>query len=288
MELEFLLKLQEFGNGYLDMLFKGLTNIGHELTYIVIIMILYWCVSKRAGIRLILALGFSQLINLDVKNYFKMERPFILNPEIKPVYAESAPGFSFPSGHSQNAAAFWFYVSYMMRNKVIKTIAIIIPFIIAFSRLYLRVHWPKDVLVGLALGLITFIIIEKVTGMYVEKRVKMIHIVLYAVAFPMILIILSGLDANAIKMGCALAGGLLGFYIETSYINFEEQAPLGFQILKLILGVVVLLAIKEGLKTVLPEMIVFDGLRYFAMGIWATLFAPWLFVKLRLTSKRMF
>lgn len=287
MELEFLLKLQEMSNKYLDMLFIGITNIGHELTYMVIIMILYWCVSKKVGLKLIIALTFSQLLNTDLKNYFKVERPY-LNPQINAVYMESAPGYSFPSGHSQNSAAFWFYCSYMLKNKALKIITLILPFLIAFSRLYLRVHWPSDVLAALFIGLITMCIVEKVMSFYTEKKLDIAHIIFYSIAIPTILLILSGFDADAIKISGAFAGILIGYFIENKYINFEEHTNIFFQILKLLIGVAFAIAIKEGLKIILPDILIFSYVRYFLLGIWLTLFAPWLFVKLKLNSKKMF
>lgn len=287
MELEILLKLQEISNKYLDMLFIGITNMGHELTYMVIIMILYWCLSKKVGLKLIIALSFSQLLNTDLKNYFRVERPY-LNPQINAMYIESAPGYSFPSGHSQNSAAFWFYCSYMLKNKVLKTITIILPFLIAFSRLYLRVHWPSDVLAGLFVGLVVIFIVEKVMSCYIDKKLDATHIIFYAIAIPTILLILSGFDTDAVKISGAFAGILIGYFIEDKYINFEEHTNIFFQIIKIIIGVSITIAIKEGLKIVLPDLSILNYIRYFLLGIWATLFAPWLFVKLKLNSKKMF
>ncbi|NLB87665.1 MAG: phosphatase PAP2 family protein [Syntrophomonadaceae bacterium] len=71
-----------------------------------------------------------------------------------------ATGMSFPSGHAMLSMAFYGFVAYLLaqrvnspqRRKLIWAVAVIFIFLIGFSRLYLNVHYPTDVIAGFLLG----------------------------------------------------------------------------------------------------------------------------------------
>jgi undecaprenyl-diphosphatase len=82
--------------------------------------------------------------------------------------------FSFPSGHS--SASFASAVSIFLYRKREGICAIVLASLIAISRMYLFVHWPTDVLVGILLGIteaiVAYFIVRFVYKRFIDKRVK--------------------------------------------------------------------------------------------------------------------
>jgi membrane-associated phospholipid phosphatase len=287
MQLDFLLKLQEISTPFLNSFFSNITNLGHELFYTIIITIIFWCCSKSHGIRLAIAVTLNLIINTDVKEFFKADRPFIMDDRIKPLYIESAPGYSLPSGHTQVASSFWFYTSMMIRKKWYSILAIVATLIVGFSRLYLKLHWPIDVLVGLVLGVVIVWILEMIFRKLKQPIYSLWLTILYAFVVPIVLVGLSGFEEGAVKVGTLLSGLLFGYFIESKYIGFKEDATIVKQVVKVVLGIAGVIIIRSLIKTILPETLVVDGIRYFVMGMWITFIAPWIFVKFKLAEKNI-
>ena len=110
--------------------------------------------KKNYSIALIVSVLFGQIFVLVLKNIIQRPRPLPLNALIP----ESS--FSFPSGHAFVALSFYGLVSYFLfresKNKLQKTLSILLGILlilgIGFSRIYLGVHWPSDVLASYAAG----------------------------------------------------------------------------------------------------------------------------------------
>jgi len=142
-------------------LFVFFTLLGEPVTYLVIIAALFWCIDERHAARCGIILFVSAGINTALKETLAIPRPFIRKPGINRI-AET--GFSTPSGHSQNSAAFWPVLLQPFANRrdsdvttsanrrllIIASIAL--PIAIGISRVYLGVHYPSDVLLGWTLG----------------------------------------------------------------------------------------------------------------------------------------
>ena len=90
-------------------------------------------------------------LNGAIKDYFKVERP-IGKFGLESMRVETATGYSFPSGHTQTATTFWTSLAVQLKNKWVYVLAAVMAIGAGISRLYLAVHWPMDVVVGLILG----------------------------------------------------------------------------------------------------------------------------------------
>ena len=158
MDMDILLGLQSFRNGsgaFLNDFLAKMTFLGELNTAIVIMAILYWAVSKELGTYLLMGWSGNRLVNGVLKVTVCAYRPWIRDARIIP-YGNSmttATGYSFPSGHSMNASTV--FGGGMVRKDMPAALRVIlggILLLVGFSRLYLGVHTPQDVLVGFLAG----------------------------------------------------------------------------------------------------------------------------------------
>ena len=277
MQLEFLKYLQEMSNPVLDTFFILVTNLGSEAFFILAITYIYWCVDKKMGIKLLFITMTSVYINNMLKELFHTQRP-IYSEGINAVYKKSAPGYSFPSGHTQTIATFWIYLMKKIKNNRLYKIGWSIVTLVAFSRLYLRVHWPIDVIGGIFIagGIVILLdyIIEKMVKYELTYNMKIIMCV-----FISSILLLLNFNETAVKMIGLTIAALIGYFIENKYIHFYEKSSFKYQIVKCVIGVFIFVALQIITKRAFPSGIIFNYIRYFILGLWVTLIAPVLFKK---------
>ena len=159
-QVDYLLWLQNIRNvtgGVLDQFFLNVSKLGEILWPTVVVCIVYWCIDFKFGLYLFTLNSFtlicSQLFKLSACIY----RPWILDDRIVPMQAtlKTAESYSFPSGHSMMAISTWGGMVYLWRkNKLLSGFLIFLVLLVAFSRNYLGVHMPQDVIIGLLTGAI--------------------------------------------------------------------------------------------------------------------------------------
>lgn len=155
-ELEFTLlyALQAIHTPWLDQLMRLITSLGDKGGIWVAsgVIFLLFKRTRRMGMAVLLALLAGLLVgNLFLKPVVARARPCWLNPEVA-LLIKVPRDYSFPSGHSM--AAFAAAVSMYYNNRSWGRAALILAFLMAFSRLYLFVHFPSDVLCGSLLGVL--------------------------------------------------------------------------------------------------------------------------------------
>lgn len=162
-----------FGSKFLDAVMPIITMFGDGgIFWIAIAVILLFSKkTRKTGLTMGLSLLFGFLVgNMFLKNVVGRIRPYDLNPDF-PLLIERLHDFSFPSGHT--LASVEASVSIFLHNKKFGIPALVLAFLIAFSRLYLYVHYPTDVLASVVLGtgfaILSFIIINKIYEMYNKK-----------------------------------------------------------------------------------------------------------------------
>ncbi len=160
MELQILDFIQTLRNPALDQFFKIFSTLGdHGELWIFLIFFIYF---KRKDKHL-LFYSFAALIisvigvELLIKPLIQRPRPFISNPSIQTLLRPH--GYSFPSGHTVTSLAL---VTFLALNNVsYKSVYISAALLMAFSRLYLYVHYPSDVLAGILLGVFVGFVVNK-------------------------------------------------------------------------------------------------------------------------------
>lgn len=173
MDITYLLWLQEWRVSTHD----ALTPLFEQLSLFAVRDLLlvpafvYWCINKRSGLYILFSLKLSQTINSIVKLTACVYRPWVRDPKIIPAgdSIKTAGGYSFPSGHTMMFTPIYGGLMTMTKNKILRFVLLALILITAFSRNYLGVHTPQDVIVGLLLGCLS-LYIGKLVFDYLDKH----------------------------------------------------------------------------------------------------------------------
>lgn len=297
--MQVLYALESIRTPWLDAVMAAITHLGEETVFMVAALLVFWCVSKRHGYYL-LAVGFAgTVLNQFLKLLFRIPRPWVLDSQFTIVESAraEATGYSFPSGHTQNAVGTFGGMALFTRRRWVRIAAIAAAVLVPLSRMYLGVHTPLDVGVAAisaaVLVLVLYPVMERsdsqprvmaavIAGMLVLSAGYLLFVLLYH--FP------ADVDAdnlahgveNAWKLMGATAGLLAAWWLDVTFIRFDTRAPWYVQIIKLAAGLALLVAIKAGLKAPLAALLgpgVGGAVRYavmvlFAGAVWPMTFAP--------------
>ncbi|WP_049946261.1 phosphatase PAP2 family protein [Butyrivibrio sp. WCD2001] len=157
MDIDYLLFLQnirESMGGALDGFMLFMTMLAESKATFLFLGFIYWCVDKETGRFMGMNVAFSSTFSQMLKSVFHVDRPWVRSELIHPVEeaVPAASGYSFPSGHTTRASATWGAFGFWelkKRRKAIGAAAVVMILIIGFSRNYLGVHTPQDVVVAL-------------------------------------------------------------------------------------------------------------------------------------------
>lgn len=276
--------LQSFRNPLLDPFFAITYYLGSEDFYFLFLPLVFWCLHKSLGIRLGGVLILSNYVNVFFKDLFAQPRPYQVD---KKLYAPfKTEGYGIPSGHSQGTVTFWGYIATQLKTRVWWALAIVLALYVGIGRMYVGDHFPQDVLLGWVLGAMIvalFAWLQPRAGEWISKQSMTTQIAL-AIVVPLALATLHWTN-DAAKAAGILLGFFAGLPIEAKFVRFDVRAELWKQVIKFVLGVAILLALRFGLKAIFPEQALFDLIRYAAMGLWASVGAPWVFVATKLAEQ---
>lgn len=280
--LELLKYIQSFSNRYFDVLFEMVTMLGEELFGIIVVAVFYWCFNKTFGYKLAFVCLTNEAINTIVKEIVKFPRP-IGYEGIHSIRVETAGGYSFPSGHTQQSTSLFTTLMIEFKKKWLFLIGILGILLVGFSRMYLGVHWPTDVIGGLIIGLLWTIIVIKV---FDWSRSKENPLLLGVLVIPMMICLLFFRTATYYKTVGTLTALWIGYMIEDKCIKYVTKAVWWKQIIKLLIGFAGIIAIKVYLKRLLPIANYSDFFRYAFMGIWVTVLSPLIFRAVKLEETK--
>ena len=301
--MEFLYFLQSIRNPVLDFFFDLVTKLGEETVFLAVAIFFFWCVNKRQGFYILITGLFGTVINQGLKMACRIERPWILDPNFQIIESAraEATGYSFPSGHTQNIAGTFGSIGRFSGKMWVRITSVVIIVLVAFSRMYLGVHTPYDVVASLIIAaLLVFVLAPFFTD---EKRFERAFpwIVGIASLFALGLLIYVNVlpdsiadteqiyidsyatnIASARKNAATLFGCMMGlvvvYPIDTLFTNFKTEARWYAQVIKLAVGLGIVILIKSvmqapleavvGLFTDTPTLIA-RGIRYFLIVIFA-------------------
>jgi membrane-associated phospholipid phosphatase len=194
-QIDFLLFLQNIRIAqpeFIDKLFLSITIFGEFWLPTLICAIVYWCIDFKAGLYLFTLEGFNSVITHFLKMLACVYRPWVLSDKIHPskLAVPFAKGYSFPSGHSAMSSSVLGGTAFILRRKPIICILLIcLILLIGFSRLWLGVHTPQDVVCGLLIGLASIFIVDRIIN-YAEKRQNRYLILAFILNITVALILL--------------------------------------------------------------------------------------------------
>lgn len=298
--MDILYALEKIRTPFWNGVMSAVTQLGGEVIFIVAAVVVFWCVSKWEGYYLMTIAFCGTVLNQFLKLICRVPRPWVRDSNFTIVESAraEATGYSFPSGHTQNAIGLFGGMARWGGRRWVRLGLTALALVIAFSRMYLGVHTPADVGVSLVLAA------ALVLGLYplmrrAQEKPRYMGYVLAAMlvvsgAF-VVFVEAYGFSAdtdaenlasgigNAWKMLGAVAGMTLAWLLDRRYIHFETQAVWWVQVIKVAVGMALLLAIKSGLKAPLLALLGHEGLaggvRYFLLvlvagAVWPLVFRP--------------
>jgi membrane-associated phospholipid phosphatase len=269
--------------------FLAASGLGSTIGYLVLLPLLWWGFSWKLGARLFVALVLSVYLNALLKDWVELERPF----QYAPVENITSPDeYSFPSGHAQNAAVVWGLLALHFRRKWFACLAAAVVLLIGFSRVYLGVHFPTDVLGGFVVGAVlawayarwSMPVAGWASGLGVPLQLGL------ALGFPSVLTLAHGTRNTAMALG-GLAGALGGLAVARSERLYPpEGGEPRSRRAWLVLGLVGLPLLYLGLRRLSPgadssfyDLYLF--LRFAAIGLWVSFLVPRIVAFLRTTNR---
>ncbi|HEY88880.1 MAG TPA: phosphatase PAP2 family protein [Thermoflexia bacterium] len=296
-----LLVIESFRTGFLDLLFPIITDFGGEMGYLVILAVVYWSVNKSVGQGLAYNYLFTATLNTWLKVIWRLPRPDSaaleetlnragISDRLQPLIHESTP--AFPSGHTQGAFAAWGYMAARFQRTWFWIVAAIIATLIAFSRLYVGVHFPQDILAGFFVAvsyLLLWLWLEprvraKLDKMSTGKRYAL------AVLVPLGILLVYPVAGTATALG-ALIGLGVGFVLERETLHFQVDGHWWQRVLRGIAGMVLVFSAYFGLSALFglfdesmgPVMeLIWRIIRYGLVGFVGGWGAPWVLMQVGL------
>lgn len=316
--IDWILAIQSLG-AWLEPAMEFFTFLGYEDFFFVVLPLVYWSLDAGLGLRIAFILATSNYINAIVKALFAAPRPYWVSTEVEPFSEETT--FGIPSGHAQNAVAVWGTMAAGLNKRWAWVAALILVFLIGFSRLYLGMHFVHDVLAGWLIGLLLLFLFlrfwDPVARWLKEKTMGQQVLLAFVISVLMVvvgLLIMLPLNAyvfpvewtdNALRAGpvpdpvsiegvLTSAGSFFGLAAGAAWIaargGYRASGPLAKRALRYIVGLVGIAIFWYGLGEIFPRGETFIPLllryiRYTLVGFWVTAGAPWLFFHFKLAGE---
>ena len=294
--LDFIRTVQSYANPTLTAVMRIITALGGAPAYMVLPVIIYLCIDEKKGLRLYIAVLISLWVNITLKFLLDQPRPFFApyDPSVG-LIGERMGGL--PSGHAQNTLVMFFIIASWIKKKWAYMCAALLCFLIGFSRIYLGVHFPTDVAGGWLLGGVIlcgyFLLGDKIEALLVKGGFRAGMIAGAAVSFIMILY---KPGEESLMPGGTLLGICAGYSLNRRYVGFKStmlsektgMAKYPALLLGSILGISGQLLILFAAGKIIPQNSantnLYGFLRFALGGLWVSVAAPWVFIKLRLAG----
>ena len=279
-----------FWGDLVDSLMIGITFFGESFFLLLALFVIYWCIGKKTGDFLVFSVYLSAGLNFVLKDIFHRPRPcfseacsdgtirhvkvnnFLVNTDFKPT------SYSFPSGHAAIGSGLYFGIAKHVKKRWVTISSIVLTVLIAISRVYLGVHYPTDVLVGLLCGVLCSVLL----GSLYIKFYKYRYYFYLAIA---IMFLVFGIVTST-TTGFALAGLGLGYVvgniIEDRYIKFDSKSVWWKRVLRFFVGLLSTAVVFLPLYLLVGTHGAWSMLTLFFTIISATSLAPFLFKLLKL------
>ncbi len=245
----------------------AITELGGEAAFLAIALAVFWCVDKRRGYYLMSVGFFGTIANQILKLLCRVPRPWVLDENftiLEPARA-GATGYSFPSGHTQNAVGTFGALACTEKRPWVRNVCIALAVLIPFSRMYVGVHTPWDVLAAAAMAVVLIFLLRPLAlghGHFPWMLGAMAALAVGFVCFAEFWPFPPDMDAANLAAGVSTAYTMLGavlgvvtvYAVDEAWLHFPVKAVWWAQGLKLVLGIALVLLVKSGLKAPLNAL----------------------------------
>ena len=271
-EVDVLKFIQQFSCPALDVFFSAVSMLAEQLVLIAAITYIYWNLNKDAGKQIAYAVFVSVSLNSGLKNLFNFPRPIGIDG-IRSHYTGTATGSSFPSGHTQCFSTAAFSLAARLKKRWVYLTAAVLTFLVALSRLYLGVHFPKDVLAGGLLGIIISFLCAFLCRKIRQK--SLLYLVSFALMLPFLFL---NTSEDYFKSLGLFFGFLIGNFIEEKKVSFSaDKRSKAEAIVRWIVGLLLIAGIQFLGKKLLGGSSLGNFLRYSLISLFAIGIYPWIF-----------
>jgi membrane-associated phospholipid phosphatase len=302
---------------WLTLPMQGISFLGQEEFFLVVMPAIYWCIDAGLGLRL----GVMLISTSSLSGWLKMAighpRPYWFDRRVAALASE--PSFGMPSSHAQNAMAMWGLMARLRGGRGWWALAILVVALTGISRIYLGVHFADQVVVGWLIGAMliwVYMRLEKRTLSWI-RRMSLASLLLWVAGVSLCMLVLTfGLNLGARSVPSewianaqaaapqtpiapydpsglvSHAGVWLGLAGGAAWDWRRHGKPVTCRnpmnlLLRYVLGGVGLAVLYLGLKMVFPATSDLVGMtlryvRYALVGLWVTAAAPAVFRKARL------
>lgn len=317
-EIDWIIAIQSLGS-WLELPMLFFTALGNENFFFLVLPLVYWSVDRGLGLRIAFILAASNYLNAIIKLLFAAPRPFWVSAQVSPFLQEST--FGIPSGHAQNSSAFTGVMAAHVNKPWAWVLALLLVLLIGFSRLYLGLHFGRDVIAGWAIGyvlLFLFVRFWDPVAAWLKTKTLTQQI---ALAFLLSLLMVAiGVLATARLEGYTFpeewkgnarragplpdpvslegaftsAGSFFGLSVGAAWIasqgGFQTEGPIEKRALPYVIGLLGIIILWFGLGQLFPDgetavALFLRYVRYSLVGFWVTGGAPRLFFHFNLVMQ---
>ena len=253
--IEVIRTVQTIASPSLTLVMHFITDFGGKIAYLVMLPSSSGAIDERRSMRLAVAFILGAWSNSAVKEFFGHPRPFDYDPAVKLAH-ESSPGL--PSGHTQNATTFWGIMFSWSRNRGFRILCVVLPLLIAFTRIYLGVHFPTDLFAAWALAAVTLLAYYTLASR-IEALLETLDFRFRILLVAIVAVLMNALLPEDPTLGGLFFGMGTGFILMRKHCNFtassrgSERLPRPLVLgLRMLLGLAVTALIYLGLKALLP------------------------------------
>jgi membrane-associated phospholipid phosphatase len=305
--IEVIKVIQRLKSPALTAVLQFVTKLGTDMFYLPAILFIFWWIDEKKGFRLGILMLLSAWINTILKFTFKQPRPFNLDPSLGLAYEAT---YGAPSGHAQYSLTFWVPIAAWLaegkparRRIVAWAVGIFFVLLIGFTRLYLGVHFPTDLLAGWGVGAIILLLMYVLSPLFIKhlaSQPRTQNILAAIAALVMIILYPGDRSLPAVFLGFCIGYNIMKKNFPFNPYSEIKEKKLSVMLLRCITGFAGLVVIYFVLRLLFPgEGSLFSDIplwsetspfyelgrfiRYGMVGLWASAGAPMIFQRMGLS-----